>query len=394
MTDLRTRNNALSSYLLVWVCATFLFIKNNESINNDFVKSHTKTALFLQLFLLVNWFLFLHLWFFSSFSILNYWLNEIISIFFFLIIFWFMLFGMHKATKWEYFTIKDFSTMTKTENLVEIEENLEMSEKDKLTLILAHIPFVWFFVYWKYYDFRNSILENIVKLNSYSRAFIFIIYCLWHYNIANILVLFYILFVVFSGVQIVSSWTILNLNLKYLQDTNSYLISFKSFIKYIKNYFSNFRKFREIEVEMRLSQELKDKQDLEFLKTQRDLKVSPYLIYIPILNIMLSTFKDTKYQNHIENGYALSLFFAIVLILNYLWYVPSLWLLMFLFPISYGMSYIKRLEYRLAFIRDFYDLLWYIIKSILNLWKLAKSKHEEENEIKFRVKSEEKEENL
>jgi hypothetical protein len=37
--------------------------------------------------------------------------------------------------------------MTKTENLVEVAENVEMNEKEKMTLILAHIPFIGFLVY-------------------------------------------------------------------------------------------------------------------------------------------------------------------------------------------------------------------------------------------------------
>jgi hypothetical protein len=67
-------------------------VKNNEYIDNDFVKSHTKTALLLQLFLVATWFLFLHLSILSGFVFLNYGLNEIISIIFFLFTFAFMLY--------------------------------------------------------------------------------------------------------------------------------------------------------------------------------------------------------------------------------------------------------------------------------------------------------------
>lgn len=385
MFDTRTKNNALSAYMLVWVCATFLFVKNNEYIDNDFVKSHTKTALLLQLFLVVTWFLFLHLSILSGFVFLNYGLNEIISIILFLFTFAFMLYGMYKAGKWEYFTIRDFGSMTKTENLVEVAENVEMNEKEKMTLILAHIPFIWFLVYGKYYNYRNQLLDNIIKLNSYSSFLIILIYILGYSNIASVFVLFYILFVVFSSIQIVMKWNILNFNLRYLKDTLSYFVFFKSFFIYLKRYFTAFQKFSVIELETRLKEEQRAKDNIAILSTKNDTKIPSFLIYIPIINIMFCFIKNSKYINHIKNGLAITSLFILILLLNYFYLVSLNWLLLLLFPIFFWIAYLPRLDYRLAFLNDAYELLESIIFFILELLHIAKSKHNEENEMSFKV---------
>lgn len=385
MFDTRTKNNALSAYMLVWVCATFLFVKNNEYIDNDFVKSHTKTALLLQLFLVATWFLFLHLSILSGFVFLNYGLNEIISIIFFLFTFAFMLYWMYKASKWEYFTIKDFGSMTKTENLVEVAENVEMNEKEKMTLILAHIPFIGFLVYWKYYNYRNKLLDNIIKLNAYSSFAIILIYILGYSNIASVFVLFYILFVVFSSIQIVMKWNILNLNLKYLKDTMSYFVLFKSFFIYLKRYFTDFQKFSVIELETRLKEEQRAKDNIAILSSKNDTKIPSFLIYIPVLNIIFCFIKNSKYINHIKNGLAITSLFILILLLNYFYLVSLNWLLLLLFPIFFGIAYLNRLDYRLAFLNDAYEILESAIFFILELLHIAKSKHNEKNETSFKV---------
>lgn len=385
MFDTRTKNNALSAYMLVWVCATFLFVKNNEYIDNAFVKSHTKTALLLQLFLFFIWFLFLHLSIFSGFVFFNYWLNEIISIVLFLFTFAFMLYWMYKAGKWEYFTIKDFWVITKTENLIEVAENIEMNEKEKMTLILAHIPFIWFLVYWKYYNYRNELLENIIKLNSYSSFFILLIYVLGYSNIASIFVLFYILFVVFSAIEIVIRWNILNFNLKYLKDTSSYFVLVKSFFIYIKRYFSNFQKFEVIELETRLKEEQRAKDDLLLLSNLESSKIPKIIAYISFINLVFVFIKNTQLRNHIKNWFSINLVFALILVLNYFYFVSLDWLLLLLFPIFFWIAYLNRLDFRLAFLNQFYEILETIVLYILHMLHIAKDKHKEENEFNFKV---------
>jgi hypothetical protein len=57
----KVKANAISAYLLVFVSFLFLFNKTNKYINNDFVRSHTKTAFFIHLMLLLVYIIFIKL---------------------------------------------------------------------------------------------------------------------------------------------------------------------------------------------------------------------------------------------------------------------------------------------------------------------------------------------
>lgn len=46
--DPRIKNNAMSAYFMIFLCAAFLIAKDEEYIKHPFVKAHTKTALFLH----------------------------------------------------------------------------------------------------------------------------------------------------------------------------------------------------------------------------------------------------------------------------------------------------------------------------------------------------------
>jgi hypothetical protein len=61
------------------------------------------------------------------------------------------------------------------------------------------------------------------------------------------------------------------------------------------------------------------------------------------------------------------------------------WLLLLLFPIFFGIAYLNRLDYRLAFLNDAYEILESAIFFILELLHIAKSKHNEKNETSFKV---------
>lgn len=50
----KTIANAISAYLLIGINWAFLLNKDNEYINNSFVRSHTKTALFIHVLYVLN----------------------------------------------------------------------------------------------------------------------------------------------------------------------------------------------------------------------------------------------------------------------------------------------------------------------------------------------------
>jgi hypothetical protein len=53
----KIRNNAMIAYSFILLNITFLFLKN-PNINNDFVKSHTKTAILIHIGFLINTIIF------------------------------------------------------------------------------------------------------------------------------------------------------------------------------------------------------------------------------------------------------------------------------------------------------------------------------------------------
>jgi len=72
-------NNAISAYLMVFISSLFLFNKKNEYVNNEFVKSHTKTAFLIHLSFLLTYIIFISFSFLKNVSILNYNLNYFLA---------------------------------------------------------------------------------------------------------------------------------------------------------------------------------------------------------------------------------------------------------------------------------------------------------------------------
>jgi hypothetical protein len=165
----------------------------------------------------------------------------------------------------------------------------------------------------------------------------------------------------------------------------SYFVLFKSFFIYLKRYFTDFQKFSVIELETRLKEEQRAKDNIAILSSKNDTKIPSFLIYIPVLNIIFCFIKNSKYINHIKNGLAITSLFILILLLNYFYLVSLNWLLLLLFPIFFGIAYLNRLDYRLAFLNDAYEILESAIFFILELLHIAKSKHNEKNETSFKV---------
>jgi uncharacterized membrane protein YfhO len=71
------------------------------------------------------------------------------------------------------------------------------------------------------------------------------------------------------------------------------------------------------------------------IKTLPELKLSKFLIYIPIINFIFLSQKENNYRYHIRNGIILSFVFIVVLNLIIFDIISGRWLIMFLFPICF-----------------------------------------------------------
>jgi len=76
----------------------------------------------------------------------NITLGRIIVTSLFLIVFAFLLYGIYRAQKGEDFTIGDFMKMSSSEGLLELKQKRNSNEQEKLTLILAYIPFLGYYL--------------------------------------------------------------------------------------------------------------------------------------------------------------------------------------------------------------------------------------------------------
>ncbi len=365
----KTINNAISAYLMLFISGAFLLNKSDEHINNSFVKSHTKVAFLIHLSFLINYVVFISFSFLKEYSILNYSINYILASSIFTILFVALLYWIYKANQSQIFKIWDLLTIWKTEKIVDIDWNNKLDEKDKLTLILSQIPFVWYIINGQYY--HQESVKNIIFLNMIVTVFISLVYILGYTNVALLFMLFYIIFAVFSSINILMNDTIFALKLDFIPTPEEKITLVKSFFKYLQNYASK-KEFIWIK-QLKDVQQAKRKDEEAFnekiLTDKKDISFSKPLIYIPIINIFTINFLDSEQLFHIVNWLIITLLFIITLVFNYFHIFPNTFALLFLFPITFWIWYINsRPAYKMPFVYEVYET---IIKA-LNIFKKSK----------------------
>jgi len=365
-------NNAISAYLMLFISSFFIFNKKNEYINNDFVKSHTKIAFLIHISFLINYVIFISFSFLKNIQIpfINSNLNYILASSIFTALFIALLFWIYKASKRETFKISEILNIWKTEKIIDINWDWIVNEKDKLTLILSYIPFIWYITQAEHFKEKN--IKNIIKLNLYISLILSLIYISWNKNIVLLFWLFYIIFAVFSSINIIIREKIIGLNLDFLPNITEILIFIKSFIKYISNYFSkkefiNLSEISKKSLENHQKDEIKNNELLKKLPTT---KINNLLIYIPFVNLVSLFFKNSNKKIHILNWVMITIFFIIFIILDYFNYISSSSYLLLIFPIFFWYWYINvRPAYKIPIIYDLFEIFNYI----KNIFKKTKN---------------------
>ncbi len=307
-TNVKIKNNAMSAYLMFFICWLFLTNGANPLLANNFVRSHAKTALSIHFGFLLVVLVFLWFWLGESISILNVPLSNILASTLLTWLFWVMLFGFYKAHKGEYFTIGEVVHLAKTEKLIDINNDHTLDEKDKLSLILSYVPLWGFTVYGMHS--HNLTLKNISKLNLLCSSVITGIYIAWHTNLALLLGLLYIIFIVFTSIILVWKNEIFSFNLESIPTLVEAQVYVQTFLLYLKWYFSkNFIPLSEClkKVEEEITQKLSQNKSL--IANFEEFPYKKILIYIPLVNFFTLTKLSTKMHFHIINGVSLSLLF-------------------------------------------------------------------------------------
>lgn len=382
----KTVANAVSAYLFIFCSWLFLFNKTNENLNNNFVKSHVKSASLIHLWFLITYIIFVSYSLFSSINILWFPLNHIIAKWFFIWLLGLLILWMYKANKKEIFVGSSINMFIKSDNLIDIDKDWKLNEKDKLTILLAYIPFLWFFNFPKYRN--NELIKNITKLNLIISIIIMSLYIFWDINLSNLLMLVYTIYVVFIWINIFIKDEIININFSKIPSFNELPIFIKWLKIYLFNYFKDkdFDNFNKITDNLKQEYIIEEQEELKKLETLKETKIPKFLIYVPILNLIFLFIRNTKYKYHIINWITITLLLILIIILRYLNYINSNIYLLIIMPITFGMWYVEHyLPYKMPFIYQIYELVNKIKNMLIFKSKKINEKRKEVNEISLKV---------
>lgn len=379
--------NAITAYLMMFISWLFLFNKTNKNINNDFVKWHTKSAMLIHLWFLITYIVFISNSLFSSINILWFWLNNLIADIIFCFLLFLLIIWIYKAKNGLEFSIWKNIGISKKEAILDINWDWEITEEEKITILLSFVPLFGFLIFAKNKD--NKVIQDWTRLNIIVSLAIALLYIFWYNNLSNLLSLIYIITITFIGINLFARNELVQIKLPdILSPKNTYLLLI-TIKNYLKNYFSNtnFKNFDTLSLEISEKIKLQKDIDEEELKTKNDLKIHKFLIYIPIINLIFLFIKNTKYSFHIRNGLIITLLLLITIPLGLFWYFNLKLDLLLLFPIFFWISYSwNTLAYRMPIIYDIYLLISSIF-SFLKFWtKRINEKRKEENEIILKVK--------
>lgn len=376
-------NNAISAYLMLFISWMFLINKDNPYINNDFVKNHTKSAIVIHLLIIMNSIIFLIYKLFWDVQLAWFSLNIILANIVFALIWVLFVNGIYNASKWEQFNIWSFIDKTKWISL-DINNDNSFDEKDKLNIVISHIPFLGFIVGTR---FKNNETNNIIKFNLLMSLVISLIYILGYNNITNILSLFYIIFIVFSWVNLYARDELFTINLPYYFLPKGKIMLQKVLFKYFSYYIKwEFKEFELLKSSQLKNDEEKEQKDLKYLENLEDLKLNKTLIYIPILNFLFLFQKENKYSIHIRNWLILSLILICILTLNFFSILSLKWLLLLLFPICFWIWKLNEINYKMPYVYEIYRFINYIKNLFIFSKKVLREKKEEVIETKLKVK--------
>lgn len=380
----RIKNNAICAYLMFWISISFLFVRKNEYINNNFVKNHTKSAILIHFLLFLNIFIFKFNKIFSWIQIFNYEVNFLVFSWISTILFLALFIWIYKAYKWDFFKIWEFIKSSSEKNLIDINKDSNLQEKDKVTFILAFIPFFWQ-IFTSKYD-KNENIKEILRLNTLFLFIYFLLFLNNHNNLNLIFLLIYLIFVAFVWVNLFVKWELLTINLWKNFSFSEILKNFKIFCKYMKNYITwNFVEFKILKEEENKKISENELKTYEEMKNLPDLKWPKKIIYFPIINLFFIFFKENKYQIHIRNGLTLSFLFIIFIILWFFKIISYKYFILFLFPISFWIWNLGKNFYKIPLVYDIFS----IFKNFINFFRKSKKfiseKRKEVHEVSMKV---------
>lgn len=330
--------NAVSAYFMVFVSVFFLFSKS-KYINHPFVKSHVKSAVSLHILMWVMLFIMSYP-FLRSIHVLWYSLNTIITASVSLSIFAGILYGMYMAHKWKTITLWEmFHSAWVSKNLISTESTQKIGEENALILILAHIPFFGYIIYPRHKNVSH--IRDISQINMIITLISVLIFIGGYTSLASLIMLFYIIYSVFQAIRLSIQDEISTLNLDIIPTVEEKYILQKSLFTYVWN---NLKKKRFIPLKEIIAEKM-----LQYQKQEASDEVSL-----------------TKKQSFHTRNYIILTILFIISIIIFSW--NSSILILFLFPLFYGIWYKERRAYRMPYMYDMYSCFSGIFSKIWQLF--------------------------
>lgn len=377
------RINAAVTYLM-FLISWLMLLQKKQDINNDFVKSHVKSAMILHILISINFIIFNFFWLFKWINIWLFSLNTILIKFIFFILFSAIFIWFYKAYNWEKFKSLDFIKFKSDKKILDINKDWNFWEKDKLTFTISYIPFLWQII-WSKYD-KNEYIKEILKINTFVTFILFLLFLNNYNNLYQIILLIYFIFIAFIWVTLFGKSELFTIKLnKYFHFWELYNLIKNLFI-YIKNYISwKFKTFEQIKLEQEKKFEQQNIKIIEEINNLEKINIPKYLIYIPIINLPLVLFKKNKYQLHIINWFIISLLFILSIILILFKIVSIKFIFIFLLPISYWIWNLYNIYYKMPLIYDISIFFKNFFSFFKKSKKIISEKRKEVNEVKIIV---------
>lgn len=360
----KIRANALSSYLFITINWAFLVVKDNPYIANDFVRSHTKTALTIHILIWLNLLIFVGYDALPYFSLLWYSIGDMIAISLCLMWTATMILWAYKAHKGQYFSLKKWNPLNTPQQFIDINNDAHINEKDSLTLILQHIPFIGSYLYGKHQHIKT--IDNIAKLNIWMTIMILVIYINGNNSLASLIFLLYLIYIAFVGVNLITTHTLISIKSSFLLSPAQLRIIVITSIVYIKTYFSSqsFVPFVELKDTITKDQQAK-KQEQE----QRLQKIPKKDFF-------------QAYRVHIY-GYLILTGFIVCIMLGilsqrWIWFI-------ILWAVSIAWQRKQQLSYTLPFIHDICMLAIWAVQYIKNIWSRTRDLHNKEQNKSIKI---------
>lgn len=327
--DKKILNNATIAYLFMG----YFMLKKvwNQSINNDFVRSHAKSAVFLNSLMILVYFIFIWLWFLDNLYFLGIWLNHILASILIISLFITSFVWMHKAQNWKEFNIK-YGTAKKADiSFIKAKIN----EEEKVKLIVSLIPLLWKLLAKN----DNSWIIHNKKISSLAYIIIFILILLNAQNSLFIFSLIYSIFLVFVGLNLFirDELFIFWKKIPSLDSIRNYLIAGIKYILLIITW--KFQNFSDILKNINTRSE-------NTYEKEAPLK---YAIYFPIINFIFLRFLKTKQRKHIFSWLILTFLSIIIYLIDA---IPNAYQFIILYFIFVWLENIEDENYEMPFIYD------------------------------------------